>query len=55
MNDTVNEGRRRAGVPVDSGVAREGRHRRVDSPPPPPEGPQDEQGNSDKRRWFRRG
>ena len=60
MSETMNAGKRRAAVPVDSGVASGGRHRL--GPPPSPFGqpdqseqtPQADEPGRTRLRWFRR-
>lgn len=57
MSETMNAGKRRASVPVDSSVASEGRRRLDAMPPAPPAGRSAESGDSGRprSRWFRRG
>ncbi|MEG9225665.1 hypothetical protein [Aeromicrobium sp. Sec7.5] len=57
MSETMNAGKRRAAVPVDSGVASGGRHRLDPTLSAPPNGHPAEPGDSGRTRarWFRRG
>lgn len=57
MSETMNAGKRRAAVPVDSGEGSGGRHRLGPTPPPAPEAHADSADHEGRARsrWFRRG
>ena len=54
MSETMNAGKRRAAVPVDSGVATDGRRRLEPVPAETPAAEHGDQGRA-RTRWFRRG